>query len=81
MLVVDIIIIDNGQWLTSTIIDAAQLLLKRKASWIDGWQSTAFGRNYQFKVTESPLVLFLHVNGNHWLVVSTVNCTPETVNL
>ena len=82
MLVVDIIIIDNRQWLTSTIIDAAQLLLKRKASGINGWQSTELGRNSnQFKVTASPLVQFLHVNGNHWLVVSTVNCTPETVNI
>lgn len=81
MLVVDIIIIDNRQWLTSTIIDAAQLLLKRKASGINGWQSTELGRNSnQFKVTASPLVQF-HVNGNHWLVVSTVNCTPETVNI
>ena len=41
-------IIQKGEWRTSTIIDAAQKLLKSQDTTINGWQTPEIGRKYDF---------------------------------
>uniref|UniRef100_A0A1X7UBE0 PHD-type domain-containing protein n=2 Tax=Amphimedon queenslandica TaxID=400682 RepID=A0A1X7UBE0_AMPQE len=74
-------IIQKGEWLASTIIDAAQMLLKSQDTTINGWQSPEIGRKYEFRPTKSPLIQILFVNQNHWVVVSTLQCEPGTLNI
>ncbi len=60
-------------WLSDSVIHAAQLILSQQFS-IQGLQSPQCGCNLTFKVVplNRKYIQILHVNGNHWIVVS--NC-------
>ena len=74
-------IIENGQWLNDTIIDAAQRLLRKQSSNIAGWQTPQLGVGYKFATCGTPFIQILHVLRNHWIVATNINCTSTTVNI
>ena len=61
-------------WLNDNIISAAQMLLKSQSEGkIEGFQSPQFGNMLAFtKIKHSAFLQILHVNGNHWNVVSNI---------
>ena len=66
----------SGGQLTSTIIACYQHLLKGKYNAIGGLEDPAYGLEYDFFTQRGFFVQMLHVNGDHWIVASNMNCKP-----
>ena len=66
-------------WLDCAIIHEAQILLANKN--INGFQRPTLGPVGQFDILTSDFVHILHVNNNHCVCVSSINCAPGYVNL
>lgn len=76
----DLILLPTG-WLDCTIIHEAQILLASINKSITGFQRPTLGPIGQFEIVSSDFVQILHVNNNHWVGVSSINCAPGYVNL
>ena len=77
----DKLVISNKKWLNDNIIYIGQLLIKRLCPDTNGFYSSQLGKRYQFGKTSSPFIQVLHIKRSHWMVVSTVECEPGTVNV
>ena len=74
--------IEQGEWLCDEVINACQLLLKNRYLIIRGFQSTLLADSYAMDPQPSAeFVQILNVNRNHWILISTVNCPPSTVDV
>ena len=72
-------ITESGDWLTDTIIDAAQNVLAAqfKAQFSEaGFQCVGLGSTFAFEVKSDKFVQILHNDHNHWLTISSVGTTP-----
>lgn len=76
----DIMSSPNG-WLNCIIIQEAQLLLKKINPNIEGFQRPTLGPVKQFDVMTAEFIQLLHVNGNHWVCMTSIGCPPGDVNL
>jgi len=75
-------IIESGDWLTDTIIDAAQKVLAAqfKAQFGEaGFQCVGLGSTFAFEVESDKFVQILHNGHNHWLTISSVGTTPGQI--
>ena len=66
------ILYSQTAWLTDTIIDTAQKLLKQKVPARNGFQDVCCGRTYAFDVESSEFTQVLHNGHGHWLTISTI---------
>ena len=64
----------SGKELSDLHINASQELLKEQFKHINGLQSTLFQLKRPLANT-SDILQIIHVNGNHWAVVSTIGST------
>ena len=73
----------STQWINDNIINVAQTMIKRNVPSINGFQHTQLGKKLQFKIidSKSPFIQILHVSGNHWVVVSNINCSKDVINI
>ena len=68
-------IIESGDWLTDTIINAVQKILAAqfKAQFSEaGFQSVGLGSTFAFEVESDKTVQILLNGPNHWLTISSV---------
>ena len=81
MLWLDYNILRSTEWINDNIIYAAQSLLKKQFGICGGLQSTQYGHNLSFKVLplNSKYVQILHVNNNHWVMVSNIDPSLDNV--
>ena len=71
------VLLNETSWLTCTVIDAAQHLLKVLADdKFSGFQSVTVGVSMQFEIQERE---FIHCDSGHWLTISTIGCNPSEV--
>ena len=68
-------------WLENTVIQQAQVLLKRVNPNIKGFQRTSLGPYSNFDKVCGDFVQILHTGGNHWVCVSLIGCGKGLVNL
>lgn len=68
-------------WLTDSIINAGQYLLKRSHPHVGGLQPTALGETLAFSVASTEFAQILNVAGNHWITVSNFGCPPGHINV
>ena len=64
-----------GKWLNDKIICAAHMLLKSiSGDDVDGFQDTQLGKNLAFSPVcpYNKFIQILHVDGNHWILVSNI---------
>ena len=71
----------TGKWLDDILINMGQDMLCQQHPQILGLQSVLLGQNFGFSPQTSEFVQILHQNENHWITVSTIGCTPSTVNV
>jgi len=71
----------NGEWLTDSIISAAQQLLKKDFPHIGGLQPTILSTKYLFDVQRCEFIQILHVYGSHWLTISNIGCPAGSINV
>jgi len=70
----------NNEWLTDLHMNAVQVLIKKQFPHIGGLQNTSI---LQLKRTTKPFqdgkgsLQIIHINNNHWVVASTMNCTKN----
>ena len=76
----DLINLPSG-WLDCTIIQQAQILLKKINPLIEGFQRTTLGPIRNFDIVTSEFVQILHTGHMHWVCVSSVGCKPGEVKL
>ena len=70
------------EWLSDAIINAAQQLLKQQSNCkIGGFQNTNYGKGYRFQHEEGDFVQVLHVSKSHWITVSNIGCSVDTINV
>ncbi len=65
-------------WLTDTIINAVQIMLKKQFPHINGLQDTCLGSVYQFNSLQGEFIQILFSPG-HWLTISTMGLTHPCV--
>lgn len=70
-------VIVEKKWLTSNVVHAAQLLLKKQSeqSKIHGWMDTQCSRRKDLFPAVPPnshFIQILHVNESHWITISNV---------
>lgn len=77
------VLLSPTEWFNDNIINTYQELLKKENSHIQGWQNTQLGKTLSFKVIDlsSPFIQVLHVNGNHWITVSNIDCAAGFINV
>lgn len=72
------ILLNDTAWLTCTIIDEAQYLLKSMTH-ASGFQSVAVGRTMQFEIQDDEIIQILHCNTGHWITISTIGSKSSEV--
>ena len=65
------ILCSPSAWLSATIIDAAQKLLKQKVPLQNGFQDICCGRTCAFDIESTEFTQILHNGHDHWLTIST----------
>ena len=78
------ILSSESQWLNDSIVNAAQLLLSESGAMIQGFQNTLLGKGHKFKAIKlggAPFVQILHVNSNHWITTTNINCEAGEVRV
>ena len=68
----------SGRQLTSTMIAHYQHLLKSKYN-VGTLEDPVYGLHYEFSTQRVHFVQVLHVNQDHWIVISTMNSKPSMV--
>ncbi len=73
----------NGQWLTDSVIHAAQLLIKNDHTLLPlgSLQDPIHGQTLTFDVATDESVQILHSGNNHWVTISTVGTEHPKVNV
>ena len=75
------IIMSPTGWLDCAIVHDAQTLLSNINQTIKGFQRPTLGPCKQFDIIVGDFIQILHVNNNHWVCISSINCQPGYVNL
>ena len=68
-------------WVTDSIVNAAQSLLKKANPRMAGFQSVALGLTMSFDVEPGEFVQILHSGHGHWLTISTVGTQHPEVQV
>ena len=71
------ILLSPREWLSDTIINASQVLLKQ-GSGMHGFQETTLGMTLAYDVLWGGFVQILHDGFGHWLTISTIEATSPT---
>ncbi len=67
-------ILRGGQMLTDVHMNAANNLMRKQFSHIEGFQDTLLGSNLQFDVCCGKFCQILHNGNDHWLCASNIFC-------
>ena len=74
------ILLSPTAWLTDSIIDGAQTLLK-KACPVPGLQSVSCGLTMTFAIQQGEFIQVLNTGQGHWVTISTIGTSHPTVRV
>lgn len=74
------VLLSNG-WLTDSIVNAAQTLLRKSNPIISGLQDVTLGLTMSFEVEPGEFVQILHNGAGHWITISTVGTNHPGVQV
>lgn len=74
-------IILSGKWLTDKHMDFSQNLLKKQFPGLNGLQSTLWLSKHPSIVSSTNFLPIVHARNNHWIVLSTLGCQANQVNV
>ena len=75
------ILLSPTQWLTDTIINAAQQLLTKQFPQLPGLQDVSLGQTMSFVVQPEEFLQIVHSSQGHWLTVSTIGVQHPQVRV
>ena len=67
--------------LTDNHMLKANTIFKKEYPDVDGFQDTLLQQNFSWAVPSSEFVQVLHVNGNHWITISNIGISDNSVNV
>ena len=59
----------------------ANNILKKDYPSVNGLQDTLLQQNFWWDIPTSEFVQILHVNGNHWITISNIGVSDNSVNV
>lgn len=65
---------DPNGWLDCVVIHEAHILLRQINNNITGFQRPTLGAVRQFDVMTGDFIQILHVNNNHWVCMTSIDC-------
>ena len=71
----------GGKWLSDSVINVAQKLLKARHSSIGGLQNTLLAKNMQFQIERENFVQILNVSDSHWIMIGNVGYVPGEIHV
>ena len=71
----------NGQWLNDNVVNAGQVLIKRKYPSVCGLQDVIFSRTLAFQPETEQFVQVLNCRDSHWICASNIGCKPNVVKI
>ena len=74
-------ILEGKEWLTDSIMNAAQTMLADQFSMTTGFQSTNAGLCMTFTIEPDEFVQILHDGSAHWVTISTIGCKHPEVKI
>ena len=78
----DKMILESREWLNDRLIHAAQQLLLNNFPHISGLQSPIIQCTRTFEIhREKEFIQCLNQGGNHWIMVSSIACSRNTVRI
>ena len=75
------ILYNSTLWLSDTLINAAQELLKRENSMVSGLQNVNLGMTKGFSIESGEFVQILHTGHGHWHVISTIGRAHPEIDI
>jgi hypothetical protein len=72
------ILMSHNEWLTDSIIDAAQILIQKQSP-IGGLQKVCCGMTMGFCVEPTEFIQIICTGHHHWILISTVGTVHPTV--
>ena len=63
--------------LTDNHMLKANTIFKKEYPELDGFQGTLLQQNFSWAVPSSEFVQVLHVNGNHWIIISSIGVSDN----
>ena len=73
------ILLSTAGWMNSSLVSAAQKLLKKIVPHQGGFQETSLGTTCGFAIEASEFTQVLHNGSDHWLTISTVGAREAEV--
>ena len=73
------ILFNSTAWLTDSIVDAAQKLLKKACP--SGLQSVSCGLTMTYDVQPGEFIQVLNMGQGHWVTISTIGTSHPTVRI
>ena len=71
----------EGGWLTESVINAVQTLLKKSFPHVGRLQPTSLGETLGFAIARGEFIQILNISNHHWLTVCNIECSLEHVNV
>ena len=79
--IADKAILEGKEWLTDSIVNAAQTMLADQFNMTTGFQSTNAGLCMTFTIEPDEFVQILHDGSAHWVTISTISCMHPEVKI
>ena len=75
------ILLSPTAWLTDTIVDAAQTLLRQQFPALPGLQSVSQGMTMSYDIQRGEFVQVINTSHGHWLTISTIGLKHPQVQV
>ena len=75
------ILLSPTAWITDSIVNAAQQLLREQFPQLPGLQDISLGQTMAFNIIPGEFVQILHSSQDHWLTISTIGVKHPTVKI
>ena len=66
------VLLSPTAWVTDSIVNAAQQLLRQHFPQLPGLQDVSLGQTMAFNVMAGEFLQILHTSEDHWLTISTI---------
>ena len=72
---------DRTKWLNCKLINAGQLLMKKRFPAIQGLHDVTLSRTLSFPAHDRPFVQILNCAESHWICASNIGCKPNSIKV
>lgn len=75
------ILLSPTAWITDSIVNAAQQVLREQFPQLPGLQDVSLGPTMAFNIMPGEFLQILHTSQDHWLTISTIGVKHPTVKI